>query len=150
MLLCSLALVGLACLLASPLSRPLGGNAGWVLSLPLLGAAALLILAFTGSDGVPVQHLDWIPSLGVGLDLRLDGLAWMFAGLVLAKLYFPSHSDGLSQFLAYATFAMGFGTAITVAAIALVVGVAALFIGYSARDIARARETREAVEAGEL
>ena len=30
------------------------------------------------------------------------------AGLVLAKLYFPSHSDGLSQFLAYATFAMGF------------------------------------------
>ncbi|WP_024446024.1 MFS transporter [Mycolicibacterium iranicum] len=37
-----------------------------------------------------------------------------------------------------------------VAAIALVVGVAALFIGYSARDIARARETREAVEAGEL
>lgn len=37
-----------------------------------------------------------------------------------------------------------------IAAIALVVGVAALFIGYSARDIARARETREAVEAGEL
>ncbi|MGX6396662.1 DUF4040 family protein [Rothia kristinae] len=83
MLLCSLALVGLACLLASPLSRPLGGNAGWVLSLPLLGAAALLILAFTGSDGVPVQHLDWIPSLGVGLDLRLDGLAMLFSMLVL-------------------------------------------------------------------
>ena len=37
-----------------------------------------------------------------------------------------------------------------VAAIAILVGVAALFIGYSARDIARARETREAVEAGEL
>lgn len=54
-----------------------------MLSLPLLGAAALLILAFTGSDGVPVQHLDWIPSLGVGLDLRLDGLAMLFSMLVL-------------------------------------------------------------------
>jgi hypothetical protein len=37
-----------------------------------------------------------------------------------------------------------------VAAIAVLVGVAALFIGFTARDIARAQETREAVEAGEL
>ncbi|WP_099025679.1 MFS transporter [Mycolicibacterium palauense] len=37
-----------------------------------------------------------------------------------------------------------------VAAIAVLVGAAALFIGYSARDIARAQHTREAVEAGEL
>jgi EmrB/QacA subfamily drug resistance transporter len=37
-----------------------------------------------------------------------------------------------------------------VAAVAVLVGAAALFIGFSARDIARAQHTREAVEAGEL
>ncbi|MGE2727558.1 MFS transporter [Mycolicibacterium pulveris] len=37
-----------------------------------------------------------------------------------------------------------------VAAIAILVGVAALFIGFSARQIATAQHTREAVEAGEL
>ncbi len=37
-----------------------------------------------------------------------------------------------------------------VAAIAILVGVAAFWIGFSARDIARAQHTREAVEAGEL
>jgi EmrB/QacA subfamily drug resistance transporter len=37
-----------------------------------------------------------------------------------------------------------------VAGIAIMVGVAAFWIGFSARDIARAQHTREAVEAGEL
>jgi hypothetical protein len=37
-----------------------------------------------------------------------------------------------------------------VAAIAVLVGVVALFIGYSASDIARAQHTREAFEAGKL
>jgi EmrB/QacA subfamily drug resistance transporter len=37
-----------------------------------------------------------------------------------------------------------------VAAIAILVGMAAFWIGFSARDIARAQHTREAVEAGEL
>ncbi|MHA3022525.1 MFS transporter [Mycobacterium sp. BMJ-28] len=37
-----------------------------------------------------------------------------------------------------------------VAAIAVLVGVAALFIGFSARDIAQAQHTKEAVDAGEL
>jgi uncharacterized membrane protein YphA (DoxX/SURF4 family) len=37
-----------------------------------------------------------------------------------------------------------------VAAIALLVGVSALMIGFSARQIAAAQYTREAVEAGEL
>ncbi len=49
--------------------------------------------------------------------------------------------------------ALGFGytySLLWVAAIAVLVGVVALFIGFSARDIARAQHTREAVEAGEL
>jgi hypothetical protein len=37
-----------------------------------------------------------------------------------------------------------------VAGIAVLVGVAAFWIGYSARQIATAQHTREAVEAGEL
>lgn len=37
-----------------------------------------------------------------------------------------------------------------VASIALLVGAAALFIGFSAAQVARAQHTREAVEAGEL
>ncbi|MEN4479445.1 MFS transporter [Mycolicibacterium cosmeticum] len=37
-----------------------------------------------------------------------------------------------------------------IAAIAVLVGAAALFIGFSARDIARAQHTKEAVDAGEL
>jgi hypothetical protein len=37
-----------------------------------------------------------------------------------------------------------------IAAVAVLVGISALFIGYSARQIATAQHTREAVEAGEL
>lgn len=37
-----------------------------------------------------------------------------------------------------------------VAGISILVGVAAFWIGFSARDIARAQHTKEAVEAGEL
>jgi hypothetical protein len=54
----------------------------------------------------------------------------------------PAQLDALGHGYTYAL--------LWVAGVAILVGVAALFIGYSARDIARARETREAVEAGEL
>jgi hypothetical protein len=49
--------------------------------------------------------------------------------------------------------ALGYGytySLLWIAAIALVVGAVALFIRFSARDIARAQHIREAVEAGEL
>lgn len=49
--------------------------------------------------------------------------------------------------------ALGFGytySLLWVAGVAILVGVAAFWIGFSARDIARAQHTREAVEAGEL
>ena len=51
------------------------------------------------------------------------------------------------------TDALGHGytySLLWVAAIAVLVGVVALFIGFSARDIARAQHAREAVDAGEL
>jgi hypothetical protein len=37
-----------------------------------------------------------------------------------------------------------------VAGVSILVGVAAFWIGFSAKDIARAQHTKEAVEAGEL
>jgi EmrB/QacA subfamily drug resistance transporter len=49
--------------------------------------------------------------------------------------------------------ALGYGytySLLWVAGVAILVGVAAFWIGFSARDIARAQHTREAVEAGEL
>jgi multicomponent K+:H+ antiporter subunit A len=48
-------------------------------SLACIGA----LYARVSADPV-VWILDWLPTLGVGLTLRLDGLAWLFAVLVLA------------------------------------------------------------------
>ena len=45
--------------------------------------------------------------------------------------------------------AIGYGL-LWVAAVAVIVGVVALFIGYSANEVAAAQETKEALDAGEL
>ena len=88
MLLACLIVAGVACLAAPPLSRAMGRNAGWVLALPLLGAAALAVQAFMSSSDpssaqtVVGQTLPWIPSLSVDLALRLDGLSLVFTLLV--------------------------------------------------------------------
>ena len=56
----------------------------------LAGAAPLLGLALLGAltpamlnGEVPRASWPWLPQLGLDFTLRLDGLAWMFAGLVL-------------------------------------------------------------------
>lgn len=54
----------------------------------------------------------------------------------------PAQLDALGQGYTYSL--------LWVAGVAILVGVAAFWIGFSARDIARAQHTREAVEAGEL
>ncbi|WP_295018507.1 DUF4040 family protein [uncultured Micrococcus sp.] len=81
MLLLSLLLAVAAVGASWPLARLLGRNAGWVLALPLLAAAGVLISAWTG--GVRTETHPWIPAIGVDLDLRLDGLALVFAMIVL-------------------------------------------------------------------
>ena len=51
---------------------------------PLLGLALLALLTPEVLRGaVPAVVHSWIPSLGMNFSLRLDGLAWMFSGLVL-------------------------------------------------------------------
>jgi hypothetical protein len=58
------------------------------------------------------------------------------------KYMTPAQLDALGQGYTYSL--------LWVAGIAVLVGVAALGIGFSTRDIAVAQHTREAVEAGEL
>jgi multicomponent Na+:H+ antiporter subunit A len=84
MLLASLLVVLLTCLAVPVLSPRLGREAGWLLAVPLLAAAVLLVLAAVDSGGAPVEALlPWMPTLDVGLSLRLDGLSLLFSLLVL-------------------------------------------------------------------
>lgn len=78
MLWASLIVVCAACAAAPFLARLVGRGAGWVLAVPLLASAALLVTTGAASTWVP-----WIPTLGVGFGLQLDGLALFFALLVL-------------------------------------------------------------------
>ena len=81
MLLLSLLLAVAAVAASWPLARLLGRDAGWVLALPLLAAAGVLASAWTA--GVRAEPHPWIPAIGVDLDLRLNGLALVFAMIVL-------------------------------------------------------------------
>ncbi|MBL8323998.1 MAG: monovalent cation/H+ antiporter subunit A [Rubrivivax sp.] len=59
--------------------------AAWVAGLAALAAlAGLLALAPAVFGGaVPRWSIEWVPALGLRVGFRLDGLAWMFALLVL-------------------------------------------------------------------
>lgn len=71
--------------LAAPLAtRFLGRGAGWLLALPLALTAVLLGSSGAWEAGSEVsQVVPWMPTLDVGLALRLDGLSLLFALLVL-------------------------------------------------------------------
>ena len=111
-------------------------NMFWILLLPILGIlsplltarfgrsvcawataiapfAALVILirhthdVFTGQ--VNTFSLEWIPALGLNVELHLDGLAYLFALLILGiglliilyARYYLSQKDSMSRFYAY-------------------------------------------------
>ncbi|MEV8272153.1 DUF4040 family protein [Microbacterium sp. NPDC077184] len=78
MLWASLILVGATCAVAAPVARAAGRAAGWWLAIPLSVAAAMLVAVGSGSVWVP-----WMPTLGVGIGLRLDGLSLLFSLIVL-------------------------------------------------------------------
>lgn len=63
------------------LSRFLGRAVGWPLAAGLLAVAALL--AARRPEGDITEAVQWIPALGVAFGLRLNGLGFLFAGLVL-------------------------------------------------------------------
>ncbi|AKC87174.1 monovalent cation/H+ antiporter subunit A [Pseudoxanthomonas suwonensis] len=62
------------------------GQVAWVAAAaPLLGLLLLAWMTPAVLQGwVPRADHAWIPQIGLDLTLRLDGLAWMFAGMVLA------------------------------------------------------------------
>ncbi|TRW80653.1 MFS transporter [Mycolicibacterium sp. 018/SC-01/001] len=109
------------CLLANVPAREIGSLSSVTLMVFNLGGPLVLVV---------------VQAVQVSRTLYLGGTTGPVKNMTPAQL------DALGHGYTYAL--------LWVAAIAILVGVAALFIGYSARDIARARETREAVEAGEL
>lgn len=70
-------------MVAAPLvSHFLQRNAGWVLALPLLAAAAMGVASYS-RDHIHEESVSWMPSLGVDFAVRLDGLSLVFLMLVL-------------------------------------------------------------------
>ncbi|WAE70982.1 DUF4040 family protein [Streptomonospora nanhaiensis] len=85
-LLLLLAVLTVTVLSVPVLDRLLGRATGW----PLAAVLALLTAAVLARgpdlwDGGPALEasLPWMPALGIGMSLRMDGLAWLFCVLVL-------------------------------------------------------------------
>jgi len=96
--------------------RPRGQVAWLAASAPLLGLALLAWLTPAVLQGwIPRADHAWIPQIGLDFSLRLDGLAWMFAGLVLAigalvvmyAHYYLSDEDSAPRFFGCLLFFMG-------------------------------------------
>lgn len=91
----------------------LASCAGLVASL----AAAWVISLFprVRAGGVIRESIAWVPSLGLDLNVRVDGFAWMFAVLVtvigalvcLYARYYMSPEDPVARFYAYFLAFMG-------------------------------------------
>ncbi len=91
--------------------------AAWLAALaPLLGLAVLASMtpAVLAGEILRTGH-PWIPQIGLDFALRLDGLAWMFAGLVLGigalvvmyAHYYLSTRDSAPRFYACLMLFMG-------------------------------------------
>lgn len=83
-LLVPFAVMTLAAVLAFPLARTMGRNAGYPLSGAfVLVLGLLLVFAPDALAGSVDAELVWLPSLDVALKLRMDGLGLLFAVLIL-------------------------------------------------------------------
>ncbi|WP_300343814.1 DUF4040 family protein [Nesterenkonia sp.] len=70
---------------AAALHRVLKRDTGWFAAavLAVLGGLTLPWLPGVAAGEITAEHLPWIPSAGVGISLRLDGVAMVFLLLVL-------------------------------------------------------------------
>ena len=85
--------------------------AAWLAALAPVGGLVLLALMTPDvMSGAGVRSLvPWVPAMGLDLSLRLDGLAWMFACLVLGigalivlyVRYYLSETDSMPRFLSF-------------------------------------------------
>ncbi|KFN48301.1 monovalent cation/H+ antiporter subunit A [Arenimonas metalli] len=92
-------------------------TAAWLAGLaPVAGLVLLALLTPPVLSGEGVRSLtEWVPTLGLAVSLRLDGLAWMFAGLVLAigglivlyARYYLSEEDSMPRFFCFLLLFMG-------------------------------------------
>lgn len=92
-------------------------TAAWLAAVaPLGGLALLATLTPALIHGEVVRSFgDWLPQIGLAFSLRLDGLAWMFAGMVLAigalvvmyAHYYLSPRDSAHRFYCYLLLFMG-------------------------------------------
>ncbi|MDY0022398.1 monovalent cation/H+ antiporter subunit A, partial [Arenimonas caeni] len=83
---------------------------------PVIGLVLLALLtSLVLDEGAARSSREWIPGLGLAFSLRLDGLAWMFAGLVLGigglivlyARYYLSQEDSMPRFLSLLLLFMG-------------------------------------------
>ena len=95
----------------------------------LAGATALIGLALiwiayptVAAGGVLRAGIGWVPSLGLDFSLRMDGFAWLFAGLVkgigalvvLYARYYMSEDDPVPRFFAFLLAFMGAMTGVVI------------------------------------
>ncbi len=85
-------------------------------SVALAGTVLTALLYSTPSNGAVVRaEIEWLPSLGLNLLIRLDGLAWVFALLVLGvgflvvlyARYYMSAADPVPRFFSFLLAFMG-------------------------------------------
>mgnify|MGYP005837563459 CR=1 FL=1 len=92
-------------------------NSAWVAAAVTLLALALILPAAAPAlaGGTVTQRLPWMPSAGLELAFRLDGLALLFALLILGigllvilyARYYLSERDSMGRFYAYLLLFMG-------------------------------------------
>src|SRR3546814_348167 len=82
-----------------------------------LTGTAIMIMAYPAlsSGAVIRKEIDWLPSLGLNLIVRLDGLSWLFAFLILGigalvalyARYYMSPEDPVPRFFSFLLAFMG-------------------------------------------
>jgi len=92
-------------------------TAAWLAAAAPVGGLALLATMTPAilDGGVVRSFGDWLPQIGLAFSVRLDGLAWMFAGMVLAigalvvmyAHYYLSAKDNAHRFYCYLLLFMG-------------------------------------------
>ncbi|WNG14218.1 monovalent cation/H+ antiporter subunit A [Cystobacter fuscus] len=103
----------IAALLPTSARNRAAGLAGLTALVGLVGVA--LHFPSVQDGGSRVEHFAWVPSLGLNLVLRLDGLSWTFCVLVLGigalvmlyARYYLSPSDPVPRFFAFLLAFMG-------------------------------------------
>jgi len=88
-----------------------------VAGIATLVALLLAIFQFDGiaGGGIPREDYAWLPSFGLDIVLRMDGLAWVFSVIVLGigllvllyARYYMSRRDPVARFYAYMMAFMG-------------------------------------------